>query len=76
MSTWKASKAGMATGLLRGAGSMFGGFLGSASNGADQLRDLVQGPGHDAALVRPSKRSARCSPSASAAASGSARRSA
>lgn len=50
MSTWKASKAGVATGLLRGAGSMLGGFLGNASTGADQLRDLVQGPGHDAAL--------------------------
>lgn len=44
MSTWKASKSGMATGLLRGAGSMFGGFLGSASSGADQLEDLIQGP--------------------------------
>jgi hypothetical protein len=50
MSSWKASKAGMATGILRGAGSMLGGFMGSASRGADQLRDLVQGPGHDAAL--------------------------
>jgi hypothetical protein len=50
MSTWKASKAGMATGLLRGAGSMLGGFMGNASRGADQLRDLVQGPGHDAAI--------------------------
>ncbi len=50
MSTWKASKSGMATGLLRGAGSMFGGFLGSASSGADQIQDLIQGPGHDAAL--------------------------
>ncbi len=50
MSTWKASKSGVATGLLRGAGSMFGGFLGSASAGADRLQDLVQGPGHDAAL--------------------------
>jgi hypothetical protein len=50
MSTWRASASGVATGLLRGAGSMLGGFLGSAANGADQLRDLVQGPGHDAAL--------------------------
>ncbi len=45
MSTWKASKAGMATGLLRGAGSMLGGFLGSASNGADQLQRPGAGPG-------------------------------
>ncbi len=50
MSTWKGSKAGMATGLLRGAGSMFGGMLGNAAYGADQLRDLVQGPAHDKAL--------------------------
>jgi hypothetical protein len=50
MSTWKASKAGMATGLLRGAGSMLGGFVNNAASGADRLRDLVQGPGHDAAL--------------------------
>ena len=50
MSTWKASKSGMATGLLRGASSMFGGFLGSASSGADELQDLVQGPAHDTAL--------------------------
>jgi hypothetical protein len=50
MSTWKASKAGMATGLLRGAGSMLGGFMGNASRGADHLADLVQGPGHDAAI--------------------------
>ena len=50
MSSWKASKAGVATGLLRGAGSMLGGFLSNASSGANQLRDLVQGPAHDAAL--------------------------
>jgi ribosomal protein L32 len=50
MSSFVASKSGMATGLLRGAGSMLGGFLGSASNGADQLRDLVSGPAHDKAL--------------------------
>lgn len=50
MSTWKASKSGMATGLLRGAGSLLGGFLGSAANSADDLRDLVAGPAHDHAL--------------------------
>jgi hypothetical protein len=50
MSTYKASKSGVATGLLRGASSVFGGFLGSASNGADQFQDLIQGPAHDAAL--------------------------
>jgi hypothetical protein len=50
MSSWKASKSGMASGLLRGAGSMLGGFLGSASAGADQLQDLISGPAHDHAL--------------------------
>jgi hypothetical protein len=50
MSSYKASKSGMATGLLRGAGSMLGGFMGSASRGAEDLRDLVSGPAHDHAL--------------------------
>jgi hypothetical protein len=50
MSSWKASKTGMAGGLLRGAGTMLGGFLGSASAGADQLTDLIGGPAHDNAL--------------------------
>jgi hypothetical protein len=50
MSSWITSKSGMATGLLRGAGSLLGGFLGNAANSADGLRDLVQGPAHDHAL--------------------------
>ena len=50
MSSFKASKAGMATGLLRGAGSMLGGFMGNAGNSADSLRDLIAGPAHDKAL--------------------------
>jgi hypothetical protein len=50
MSSWKASKSGMATGLLRGAGGLLGGFLGNAANSADGLRDLVAGPAHDHAL--------------------------
>lgn len=50
MSSWKASKSGMATGLLRGAGNLLGGFMGSAANSADDLRDLVAGPAHDRAL--------------------------
>ena len=44
MSTWKASKAAWPPGLLRGAGSMFGGFLGSASSGADQHPGPGAGP--------------------------------
>ena len=50
MSSWATSKSGMATGLLRGAGGLLGGFMGSASNSAEQLRDLVSGPAHDKAL--------------------------
>jgi len=50
MSSYIASKAGIATGLLRGASSVLGGFLGSASSGADELRELVAGPAHDHAL--------------------------
>ncbi len=50
MSSFKPSKTGMATGLLRGAGSMLGGMLGSASYGADQLREVIAGPAHDRAL--------------------------
>jgi hypothetical protein len=50
MSSYIASKSGMATGLLRGAGGVVGGFLGRASYGAEQLRDIVAGPAHDKAL--------------------------
>jgi len=50
MSSWVTSKSGMATGLLRGAGSLLGGFMGSAASSADDLRDLVAGPAHDRAL--------------------------
>jgi translation initiation factor 2 beta subunit (eIF-2beta)/eIF-5 len=50
MSSFKASKSGMATGLLRGAGGLLGGFLGSAANSAEDLRDLIAGPAHDKAL--------------------------
>jgi hypothetical protein len=50
MSSFVASKAGMATGLLRGVGSIAGGFLGNAGYGAEQLREVVSGPAHDKAL--------------------------
>jgi hypothetical protein len=50
MSSFKASKAGMATGLLRGAGSFLGGAIGNAAYGADHLRDLISGPAHDKAM--------------------------
>ena len=51
MSSWKASKSGMATGLLRGAGNLLGGFMGSAANSADDLRDLVATGGFRADLA-------------------------
>jgi Double zinc ribbon len=50
MSSFQASKSGIATGLLRGAGNILGGFLGSASSGAEELQELVAGPAHDHAL--------------------------
>jgi hypothetical protein len=50
MSSYVASKSGIATGLLRGASSVLGGFLGGASSGAEELRELVSGPAHDHAL--------------------------
>ena len=50
MSSFKASKSGMATGLLRGAGGLLGGFMGNAGNSAQQLQDLISGPAHDKAL--------------------------
>jgi hypothetical protein len=50
MSSFKASKSGMATGLLRGAGGLLGGFMGNAGNSAEQLRELISGPAHDKAL--------------------------
>jgi hypothetical protein len=50
MSSFVASKSGIATGLLRGAGNIMGGFMGSASSGAEELRELVAGPAHDRAM--------------------------
>jgi ribosomal protein L32 len=52
LSSFVTSKSGIATGLLRGAGDIVGGFLGSASYGADELRDVVAGPAHDRALQK------------------------
>lgn len=50
MSTWRANKIGMAGSLLRGAGSIFGGIIGSAGSGAYEIQRAVGGPAHDAAL--------------------------
>jgi hypothetical protein len=50
MSTWKANKTGIAGGLLRTAGNMFGGILGSAGSSSYEIQEAVGGPAHDAAL--------------------------
>jgi len=51
MSSWKANKLGVAGSLLRGAGSLFGGMLGRASQSAYDVQDAIGGPAHDAAMT-------------------------
>ena len=50
MSEFKASATGYATGVLRAAGSMFGGIFGSASAGSYEIERVVRGPAHDKAF--------------------------
>lgn len=50
MSRFAPSKVGIAGSVLRAAGSMFGGILGSASYGSYDLQRMVGGPEHDSAL--------------------------
>lgn len=50
MSKWTPSKAGLAGTVLRTAGQIFGGILGSASHSTYELQRMVGGPEHDAAL--------------------------
>lgn len=50
MSSWKANKLGVAGGLLRGAGQIFGGVLGRAGHSAYEVQNAIGGPAHDAAL--------------------------
>lgn len=50
MSSWKANKTGIAGGLLRSAGSMLGGVLGSAANSSYEIQEMIGGPVHDNAL--------------------------
>jgi hypothetical protein len=50
MSSWKANKSGIAGGVLRGAGSLLGGFLGNAGQSAYSIQEAIGGPAHDAAL--------------------------
>ena len=49
-STYQANKMGVAGDLLRAAGGLFGGFLGSAGNSAYDLQRAIGGPAHDKAL--------------------------
>ncbi len=50
MSSWQPNATGIAGDLLRGAGRMFGGFLGSAASGSYEIQRAVGGPAHDNAL--------------------------
>jgi len=50
MSSWRANKLGIASGLLRGAGNMFGGILGRAAAGTYEIQQAVGGTAHDSAL--------------------------
>ena len=50
MSTFKASKAGMAAAAANAAASLLGGIFGRAAQTAHQLESMVAGPAHDAAL--------------------------
>src|SRR5262249_27791808 len=50
MSRFIPSKVGIAGSVLRAAGSMFGGILGSASYGSYDIQRMVGGPEHDSAM--------------------------
>jgi len=50
MSSFQTNKLGMAGGLLRAAGGLFGGILGSAGNSAYEVQRAVGGHAHDSAL--------------------------
>ena len=50
MSSFQSNPLGMAGGLLRAAGGLFGGILGNAGNSAYDIQRAVGGPQHDAAL--------------------------
>jgi hypothetical protein len=50
MSSWRASKVGIAGELTRAAGNILGGIFGRASAGAYEIQRAVGGPEHDGAL--------------------------
>lgn len=51
MSPFIASKVGVATGLLRAAGSFFGGTIGRAANAGTHVKDALRGQGWDDAYA-------------------------
>ena len=50
MSTFKASKIGMAASAAQVAGNLFGGLFGRAADSAYEIQRAIGGPAHDAAL--------------------------
>jgi RNA polymerase subunit RPABC4/transcription elongation factor Spt4 len=50
MSSFKASKLGMANSALSAAGSLFGGLFGRAADSAYEIQRAIGGPAHDSAL--------------------------
>lgn len=50
MSTFRTNTVGMASSLLRGAGSILGGVFGQAASGTYEIQRAIGGPQHDAAL--------------------------
>src|SRR5262245_54513054 len=50
MSTFQASKMGMAASAANAAATLFGGIFGRAAQSAQTLQSMVSGPAHDKAL--------------------------
>ena len=50
LSTFDPSALGLASGLLRAAGSLFGGILGRAAQGSYEVQQAIGGKAHDAAV--------------------------
>ena len=50
MSSWQASKSGIAGEVMRAAGNILGGLFGRASHGSYEIQRAVGGPEHDHAL--------------------------
>lgn len=52
ISTFQASKLGMAEGFLRAAGGLFGGTVGKIAYAGDSIKDAFRGPARDAAFAK------------------------